>query len=503
MSGRVFPGLVAFGVLGMSALPWAQAQTHAVKKPETVVRAVGVYEFTGDESKPTAMRLVPVSLFINGRLEDAGIYMARPAPFALQAGTLYEAQRSGLPEGLLELAFSNRLSGGEATEIEDGWEAFGLFQPKPKEVLLAHRQSGPLSKIEVGGGKPAAASDDRPHMTSRNGGSSGSSSGSSRPNTSGTTAGSDPDRPTLHRAPNSGSDSGSASAPASSGDSTSSKANAPTPAPVKVDDEDEADRPTLRRRTPAQTKADQKKKDSARVVAGNDLNDDPDRPTLHRGSTRNPEQDIVPLRGTPPEMHQLVAVSDAHTREPLDFARAWESDTERAQVLAKMQGFARAKLAAYKEPGAPAAAAVAVAPATAKAGTHAAARRKQSATGATAHPPVALAEEQLRGFTLSYGGSPTYAYAATTADSAGATRYVWVVAQDDPMNGLKVALSGVSDSSHLDDTPWMRLVDAVDAEASNRASLLFELREQHTRQFALYRVIGGEATQSLVTGTTE
>jgi hypothetical protein len=48
----------------------------------------------------------------------------------------------------------------------------------------------------------------------------------------------------------------------------------------------------------------------------------------------------------------------------------------------------------------------------------------------------------------------------------------------------------------------MRLVDAVDAEASNRASLLFELRAQNSRQFALYRVIGGQPTQTFITGMT-
>jgi hypothetical protein len=47
----------------------------------------------------------------------------------------------------------------------------------------------------------------------------------------------------------------------------------------------------------------------------------------------------------------------------------------------------------------------------------------------------------------------------------------------------------------------MRLIDAVDAEASNRASLLFELRAQNSRQFALYRVIGADAEQALLTGT--
>jgi hypothetical protein len=44
---------------------------------------------------------------------------------------------------------------------------------------------------------------------------------------------------------------------------------------------------------------------------------------------------------------------------------------------------------------------------------------------------------------------------------------------------------------------------SVDAEASNRASLLFELRAQNSRQFALYRVIGARADQTFLTGSTE
>jgi len=49
----------------------------------------------------------------------------------------------------------------------------------------------------------------------------------------------------------------------------------------------------------------------------------------------------------------------------------------------------------------------------------------------------------------------------------------------------------------------MRFVDVVDAEASNRASLLFELRSQNVRQFGLYRVIASHSEQIFLTGTTQ
>src|SRR5580700_2015057 len=81
----------------------AGAQMHKVEAPQRVTRAVGVYEWTGDLKKPTAARLVPVTLFIDGHFEDAGVYLARPQPFALQTGIAYEVDQAGKPLGTLNL----------------------------------------------------------------------------------------------------------------------------------------------------------------------------------------------------------------------------------------------------------------------------------------------------------------------------------------------------------------------------------------------------------------
>src|SRR5439155_883787 len=58
-------------------------------------------------------------------------------------------------------------------------------------------------------------------------------------------------------------------------------------------------------------------------------------------------------------------------------------------------------------------------------------------------------------------------------------------------------------AAHFNRTPKMQFVDVVDADASNRASLLFELRSQNARQFALYRVIASHPDQIFLTGTTQ
>jgi hypothetical protein len=124
---------------------------------------------------------------------------------------------------------------------------------------------------------------------------------------------------------------------------------------------------------------------------------------------------------------------------------------------------------------------------------------KKRGTASAAPPPATLADEELKGYLLSYGGAPTYVYMAHTVETGAVMRYVTVVAQADAMGELKVALTSVTDAAHLDRTPWMRLIDAVDVEASNRASLLFELRGQSSRQFALYRVIATKPEQIFVT----
>lgn len=267
---------------------------------------------------------------------------------------------------------------------------------------------------------------------------------------------------------------------------------------------DDPDRPTLKRHSTEDAK---KAKNGGNDVAGasgtGSLNDDPDRPNLHHGKpTRTmTEAELPKLVGLPADLHQMVAVSDAANREPHEFALALDDATERAAVLAKMEGMARAQLAGYKGfGGASAGTGTAPPPAVKKATATAKSRR---AAAPAAAPPVALLDEQMKAYTLSYGGAATYVFSAHTAGTGAALRYVTVVAQADGLGELKPAIQSVTDAAHMDNTPRMRLVGVVDVEASNRASLLFELRGQSSRQFGLYRVIASHADQIFLTGTTQ
>jgi len=471
------------------------AQTHKVTKPETVVRAVGVYEWTGDMAKPAASRLIPVSLFINGRLQDAAVYQAQPVPLALLSGNVYELDKAGAALGTLDLAFARKLiaPANASTTYDDGWFGYGKFlPPAPAPKRSALKPATTLAKING----LDDADDDKPHFSARSatpgtGGSAAPTAGSA-PTPAASTPADDPDRPTLHRSSGSGSNPGDT---ASTADSSSSPA-------------DDPDRPTLRHHTSAAPDSGPQDRVSA-VGAGMD---DPNRPTLHRGKPVGAlnDDDLPKLAGLPgdADLQQMVAVSDAVNHPPHDFTRAWDDDAERRAILAKMQDAAHATLTAYEKANNITATNAAPAPASPmppkRPGAGAAHRSIAKKTAPPPPPPPEpLMEEKLEGYTLSYGGAATYVYSAHTDGLGAAQRFVTLVAQVNMQGEPEIALKNVTDAAHLDRTPRMHLVDVVDAEASNRASLLFELRAQNSRQFALYRVIGGRADQTFLTGSTQ
>jgi hypothetical protein len=551
------------------------AQMHKVAKPEQVVRAVGVYEWTGDFAKPAASRLIPVSLFIEGKFEDAGIYTARPIPFALLPGNVYILQAAGVDKGTLDLAYAKHLQAVEPTgdlAFDDGWFGYGSVKPlaatkktlalKPSKTLpviassndpnrphFGSKTSGdttpatdptkpastpttnqPTNKPDTTASKPdtttssstasSPTSDDpnRPTMKRRSSDTADSGTASTSSTTSSTSApADDPDRPTMKRrtpdSTTSGSDSTTTTAsttqtgstddpdrptmkrrsPDSTADNTGSTTANGSPS------SDDPDRPTLKRHTAEDAKK-TKNNDVATVTGTGSLNDDPNRPNLHHGKPTSAmtEADLPKLTGLPSNLHQMVAVSDAANRDPHLFTLEWDDEAQHQAILQKMQSMARAQLAAYGST--PATATPTPAPVVKKT---APATTRSRRTAAPAPPPLPLLDEELKAYTLSYGGAATYVYSANTGGTGAALRYVTIVAQADGLGDIKPAIQSVTDAAHLYRTPKMQFVDVVDAEASNRASLLFELRSQNSRQFALYRVIASHPEQIFLTGTTQ
>jgi len=92
---------------------------------------------------------------------------------------------------------------------------------------------------------------------------------------------------------------------------------------------------------------------------------------------------------------------------------------------------------------------------------------------------------------------------ARTEGPVNQQKFVTLIAQPDLYGNLRVLLKSVAEVARLDETPRMSLIDAVDAMADNRAELLFELRGATQRQFALYRVLRGQAEKLFVTSGGE
>jgi hypothetical protein len=115
-------------------------------------------------------------------------------------------------------------------------------------------------------------------------------------------------------------------------------------------------------------------------------------------------------------------------------------------------------------------------------------------------PPAPLEDEQFRVFQLTYTAGATLVLTARSGGPLEDEKFVTLIAQPDLYGNLMVLFKNVTDGKHLDVSPRMRLVGAVDVMADNRGELLFELRGRTQRQFALYRVMRGTAEQIFATG---
>jgi hypothetical protein len=449
-----------------------QVTKSAKDSPE--LRAIAVLEWTGDAGKPKTSRLVPVAVLDGGQLQDGGIYLARPQPLALAGEVEYELQQNGKPVGLFDI----RNSGLE----QGAWVGYGAWKPMPRT------RPKPTEKLKV-----EDEESDQPvlHRKKHPGDAPTGKEGGAGAGSVGPEPASDPDRPTLHKKPASDSTAGADSDPAPDPDrptlhkktaSDSAGSGSDNSAPAS----DDPDRPTLKktRKKPAE---DMGHVDSLPSVT------DPDRPLLKRGKAGGNGLDVVPsLMGLPPDMEQAVAVSDVKTRAEHQWSYAWANPDDEDKMKSVLEGMARDAMGLTPPPAA--------APPTAKRTTG---KKKAVPAAAPQEEPAPLMDEQFRVFELAYGSGATLVLTAHSGAPLAQRKYVTLVVQPDLYGNAQVLLKSVTDGAHLDETPRMRLVDAVDALADNRGELLFELRGATQRQFALYRVLRGRAEKLFVGGGGE
>jgi hypothetical protein len=415
------------------------------QQPGTHLRATAVLEYTGDLKQMKESRLVPIAIWDGMQYQPGGLYLAQPAPLAVLSGTQYELETAGHPEGFFNIR--------DAEDLAGLWVGVGSFEapPAPKP------RAGPANRNHVY--EVRDADPDKPHFAHRppdeNQGAGGAS-----PSPSATAKNAppvDPDRPTLH--PRAGGGDGGSNG-AGSGSSGSGQPDV------------DPDRPTFHRQSNAST-----------TVPTAQPPVDPDRPHLEYKApveqTKLAKADA--LFGLPPDMNQIAGVSDDRSGDTESWAFSWANPDDENKMKTALEQIAEKAIA----PPAPEPSANKPA-----AGAH-------HKTHQPPPPQPMLADETFTSYSLSFGGGATMVLTARSTTTPA--KYVAIVAAPDFYGNPKVLLQQVTGDNQLDVAPRYRLVDAVDTEGNGRADLLFELRGQTYRQFAIYRIADGMATQVFTT----
>ncbi|MDE3063566.1 MAG: hypothetical protein KGJ51_10960 [Acidobacteriota bacterium] len=447
--GRTVAGVaVLLGVL--PALAQYLGQVTEKTKDEPALRAVAVLEWTGPAGKPHASRLVPITIYDGEALQDAGIYLARPEPLAIYGGVEYILEKDGRHVGLFDLHSAGQQDGT--------WLGFGSWKAMPKPKSASDAKVGKIDEDDEYSDRPVLHR--KHHGADASGKDSASSPASNGPPV-------DPDRPTLHKPAD---ESASASAGGDGGAAS------------------DPDRPKLNKSRPQKAAADVGSVESLPDVT------DPDRPRLLRGKYTAGGPPVAPsLLGLPAETQQMVAVSDPRNRPEHPWDYKWANPDDQSKMKADLETIARAALGLNTQPAA-------ASPAKA-------AKAKSTPHGKAAPQPqqpdeeaASLHDEQFRVFELAYGAGATMVLTAHTDGPLIHQKFVTLIGQPDLYGNVIVLMKSVTDGAHLDETPRMKLIDAVDVLGDNRGEILFELRSLSQRQFALYRVLRGSAEKLFVTG---
>jgi hypothetical protein len=197
---------------------------------------------------------------------------------------------------------------------------------------------------------------------------------------------------------------------------------------------------------------------------------------------------------TPPQL--VPAISDSGGPDARSFVYEWsqsEQDERRKDVLA----LAQTQLHAYlqeRSKNSIAAKASPVKPTPAKATASA---RKPAAK----MPDLVLDDLQIRTFDLWTNNQPVIVLTATAhpplpavgsaASTAAVPEYsITLVARTDIYNNLHKLYVGITDKYHLDVTPRLELIDAVDADGDGRGELLFRETSDAGSGYIIYRATG-------------
>jgi hypothetical protein len=471
------------------------------RKKDAGPRAVGVLQMAANGK----VSLVPIAILIDGKFWDASAYKADPVPMALEPGTVYEGERAGSSLGLFTV---NSALHSNAVNLLSPWIATGKWLPAGSEtaVTALKAETTPVG-IDPGDEPPRLTRDPtKVGPASTPAPAAPPSSPPSSPSQSGAPSASGDEPPRLTKGvspPASNSPSGSTQTGQSQtgADSTAPKA----PGGAKPGD------PQPGEGKPAEGKPGEAKQDAAANVPASDSGaTEGNRPMLRRGKPVEPlPDDVIPgyskpgavasvatpaNAGKPPEaaadkapVEIVPAISDATGPQPRSFVFDWLKDEE-GERRAQMVMLAKEQVRAYVE-------ARAKARITPKPAGPPSARR---APAAKTKDPI-LENVQMKAYDVWTTNQPVLVFSAEahmppppagtpSADADADMQYsILLVAYPDIYNNLHKVYVGVTDRFHLDLTPRLELIDAVDADGDGRGELLFREIADGGSGWVIYR----------------
>src|SRR3984957_323031 len=436
-------------------------ERKAAKKKEFGPRALGVLRITST-GKAT---LVPITIRIEGKFYDASAYKAAPVPMALDTGTVYEGERTGSSLGLFTVDGALH---SNAASSQTPWIGAGSWVLAGKE---AAKSTIKAENVPVG----IDNSGDAPPRLTRGGTASRENPPSSAPPapTPPSTVPS-PTTPPSTTAPAPG------SKPSQPDNPASSPAKDPSAAPAKDSDSNSGagdnNRPRLRRGRPVDPLPDEEIPGYSKIGA-----------TPASTSASAPPADPTKPAAAPAlvPVQLIPAISDAGGPEPHSFAFEWlkgEEDERRQQVIALAKQEIRAYMAAQAKANIPA-----------KSSPKTTARTK-----APKQPEPALDNPQMVTYDLWTNNQPVIVFSAdahlppppagnSQPANADLQYSIPLVVRTDIYNNLHKLYVGVTDKYHLDLTPRLQLVDAVDADGDGRGELLFRETTDSGAGWLIYR----------------
>jgi len=453
--------LASSWLVAQGPMPQYGHKPASVKGP----RALGLIQL----SPKGKARLIPIAIMMDGKFYDAGSYKAAPVPMALDFGIVYEGFRTGVSQGVFTITQPGQLN--HVWIAEGTWLPAGAIDPNKHK-----KYSAPVIEDEDKNGPPVL------HRRSEK---SDSDSGSNSKDK-------DKDQQKPATAPPTAAPPASAPNPPPSPDTAKAPAAAETAKAAPSDEPiEDPNRPRLRRGKPDS---------SARREPFTTFDALTDAATAGASSGTSPgtgKPDAKTAKDSAaasPQIVMIPAISDAGGPDPRPYTYDLKP-AEEAIYRNKMLDLAATQLreqasAATKE----------VAPKKASA-------NKSASKTAGKLPKPAFDDVSLRIFDLSSSNQPVLVLSAktrpTAPDATGSfeePKEITLIARTDLEGELHKLFFSQTDSRHLDVSPRMELIDAVDADGDGRGELLFRRTSDDGSAYAIYRVTA-DRLWSLFEGT--